>query len=66
MITIKDETQEFIGKYLGGLSKAIVTVGFASYFFKELNLGLRIGCGVFAFILFIISVILTNNKGEEK
>ena len=58
------ETQEFIAKYLGDLSKAIVTVGFASYFFKDLPFYLRVGCVITALVLFLLSVILIETKGE--
>ena len=57
-------TQEFIAKYLGDLSKAILTVGLASYFFKEMILLLRIGFPVLAVVFFISSVILMESKGE--
>ena len=58
------ETIEFIAKYFGDMSKAIITVGFASYFFKEMPLYLRLGLFIFAFVLFTISVILMEIKGE--
>ena len=63
---IKKEVQEFIAKYFGDLSKAIVTVGIASYFFKEMTLPLRILCGVMALVFFIIAVIIINNLQGEK
>ena len=64
---LNETTQEFIGRYFGDLSKAIITVGFASYFFEKMPLLLRIGCGILALALFIISVILiyTSNKGGK-
>ncbi len=61
---IKNETQEFIAKYLGDLSKAIITVGFASYFFKDLPFLWRIGSGSLALAFLALSVIIINNKGE--
>ena len=66
-IILNEKTQEFIAKYLGDLSKAILTVGFASYFFEKLPLLLRVGCGVLALAFLIISVILISNsdKGEK-
>ena len=54
-----------IAKYLGDLSKAIITVGFASYFFKDLPLFLRIGFLILAIVFLTISVILIENKGEK-
>ena len=62
----KKEELEFVAKYFGDLSKAIVTVGFASYFFKELPWPLRIGCGIMAVVFFFIAVIIINYiQGEE-
>ena len=61
---IKEETLEFIAKYLGDLSKAIITVGFASYFFKDMPLLWRFGCGIAALVFLSMSVILINRKGE--
>ena len=58
------EAQEFIAKYLGDLSKAIITVGFASYFFKDMPILLRFGFGILAIVFFIVSVILIENKGK--
>jgi hypothetical protein len=63
-ITIKEETKEFMAKYLGDLSKAILTVGFASYFFKDLPLFLRFGFESLAVVFLIFSVILIEKKGE--
>lgn len=65
MIVYK-ETQDYIAKYLGDLSKAIISIGFASYFFKDMALIWRIGCGFLALVFFISSVILINvKKGEQ-
>jgi len=61
---LTEETQEFIAKYLGDLSKAIITVGFASYFFKDLPWFLRIGFPFLAVVFLITSVIIIENKGE--
>ena len=65
-IILTEETQEFIAKYLGDLSKAIVTVGFASYFFKDMPLFLRLGCAILAIVLLFICVIILENKGGKK
>lgn len=59
---IKEETQEFIAKFLGDLSKAIFTVGFASYFFEDLPFFWRFGCGATAVVFLIASVILIETK----
>ncbi len=65
MIKVKKETLEFIARYLGDLSKAIITVGFASYFFKDMPLLWRYGCGAIAIVFLLISVILIDRKGER-
>ena len=64
---LEKPTQEFIGKYFGDLSKAIVTVGLASYFFERMPLMMRIVCGVLALVFFTVSIILVNisNKGGK-
>ena len=66
IVTIKEETQEFIAKYLGDLSKAILTVGFASYFFEKLPVILRVGFIMVAVVFFVSSAILIENKGGRK
>ena len=65
-ITLTTESQDFIAKYLGDLSKAILTVGFASYFFEKLPMILRVGFFLTALAFFIYSVILIENKGGQK
>ena len=62
---LKQDAQEFIAKYLGDLSKAIITVGFASHFFKEMPAYLRAGCFITALVLFISSVIIIEKKGDQ-
>ena len=65
-VKIKEETLEFIAKYLGDMSKAILTVGLASYFFKDLPLAIRFGLVLFAMSFLIGSVIIINKKGGQK
>ena len=66
VFTMKEETQEFIAKYLGDLSKAILAVGFASYFFEKLPVTLRVGFIVAAVAIFVLSAIIIENKGGRK
>ena len=61
---VKEKTQDYIAKYFGDLSKAVITVGLASHFFKEMPTFLRAGLGVVAIALFMLSVILIEKKGE--
>ena len=64
IIGIKERTQDFIAKYFGDLSKAVLTVGLASHFFKEMPLLLRVGLAIAAIAFFTFSVILIEKKGE--
>ena len=64
-IILNEETQEFIAKYLGDLSKAILTVGFASYFFEKLTLPFRIGFIILSMIFLFISIIMMSKKGGK-
>jgi hypothetical protein len=53
---------EFIAKIICDLGKAILTVGFASYFFEKLVLPLRIAFVAIGIALLVISVIVMMNK----
>jgi len=56
---------EFIAKIICDLGKAILTVGFASYFFEKLVLPLRIGFVVIGIALLGLSVILMMSKVKK-
>ena len=56
---------EFIAKIICDLGKAILTVGFASYFFEKLILPLRIGFVAIGIVLLGISVILMMSKVKK-
>ena len=62
-LILKKEVQDFIAKYIGDLSKAIVTIGFASHFFKESSIFWRVGFYILASVFFVTSVIIIE-KGE--
>ena len=62
---LKTETWDFIAKYAGDLSKAIVTVGFASYFFEKLPIIMRFGFIAIAVACFFLSVIILERKGGK-
>ena len=66
MLTIDKDVREFIAKIIADLGKAILTVGFASYFFEKLPIMLRIGFVILGVIFLIISVILYAWKGGKK
>ena len=67
MITLHDETWEFIAKTITDLGKAILTVGFASYFFERLPFVLRVSLIIFGIILIIIGIFIheKSKKGEK-
>ncbi len=56
---------EFIAKIICDLGKAILTVGFASYFFEKLVLPLRIGFISLGLALLGLSVILMMSKVKK-
>ncbi len=67
MITLHDETWEFIAKIVSDLGKAVLTVGFASYFFEKLPLILRVVFTIAGVTLIIYSVIIyeKSKKGAK-
>ncbi len=58
MIIIDKESREFIAKNIGDMGKAILTVGFASYFFEKLPIMLRVGFVAMGVVFFILSIII--------
>ena len=56
---------EFIAKIICDMGKAILTVGFASYFFEKLVLPLRIGFITLGLALLGLSVILMISKVKK-
>ncbi len=65
-LTINQNVIEFIAKIICDLGKAILTVGFASYFFEKLILPLRVGFVIIGIVLLVISVILMMiKKGDS-
>ena len=57
------ETEEFLAKIYCDLGKNIVSIGFASYFFKELPLPFRIVLFILGVGLLFISVNMISKKG---
>jgi len=55
---IDQDVIEFIAKIICDLGKAILTVGFASYFFEKLVLPLRIGFVAIGIVFLGVSVIM--------
>ena len=50
--------KEFIAKIICDLGKAILTVGFVSYFFEKLPFPLRVAFVISGIILLLISIII--------
>ena len=65
MIAIDKDCREFIAKNVADLGKAILTVGFASYFFEKLPPILRIGFVILGIVFLISSVLIYAWKGEN-
>jgi len=63
MISVDKSSREFIAKIIADLGKAILTVGFASYFFERLPVTLRIAFVALGVLLLICSVITYSWKG---
>ena len=67
MITFDESSKEFIARNIADLGKAILTVGFASYFFEKLPLYLRIVFVAAGLICIVAGVYIhTTRKGESK
>ena len=58
--------KEFIAKIICDLGKAILTVGFASYFFEKLPFPLRVAFVFIGVIITVIGIILYALKGDNK
>ncbi|MBI3313774.1 MAG: hypothetical protein HYZ83_06025 [Candidatus Omnitrophica bacterium] len=66
MILFDDSSREFIARNIADLGKAILTVGFASYFFEKFPLYMRIGFPLIGFILLFGGVVIHAWKGKRK
>jgi hypothetical protein len=64
-ITLSKATEEFLAKIYCDLGKNIVSIGFASYFFKDLALPFRIGFVILGLSLLILSVYVFSKQGEK-
>ncbi len=62
MNPITEKRQEFLAKFLSDLAKAIFAVAFASYFFKEFPMTMRIACGILFIMLSIVSFVIHPDK----
>jgi predicted membrane-bound dolichyl-phosphate-mannose-protein mannosyltransferase len=65
VIVMNKENLEFIAKINCDLGKNILSIGVASYFFKDMPLFFRIGFGILGLALILISIFLYVRKGEK-
>ena len=61
----KKGTWDFTAKTLNDIGKNILTIGFASYFFKDLLLPVRIFLGILGIGLILWSIYLIEKKGAQ-
>ncbi len=67
MINLDSETNEFIAKTTTDLGKAILTVGFASYFFEKFPVYWRIAIPILGLCFLVAGVLLfVNRKGLKQ
>lgn len=63
MKIIDQARREFIAKNIADLGKAILTVGFASYFFERFVMWIRVGFAIAGILFFIASIFIHPRKG---
>jgi len=64
-IVSSKEVEEFVAKIYCDLGKNILSIGFASYFFKDLSLPFRIGFVILGVSFIYVSVYIISKKGEK-
>ena len=60
-----EETWEFTAKIFCDMGKNILSIGFASYFFKDLPLPIRIIFGILGTGFIIYSIYMISKKGGQ-
>ena len=65
MIFINKETQEFIAKAYCDLGKNIISIGVASFFFKDMPLPFRFFFGIVGVGMLVYSVFIMAKKGDK-
>ena len=63
MRLIDEARREFIAKNIADMGKAILTVGFASYFFERLPVWLRVAFVGLGCLFFVTSIFIFPRKG---
>lgn len=64
-VMLRQKTWDFTAKTINDLGKNIVSIGFASYFFKDLPLPTRIAIGILGVGLIYLSVYIIDKKGAK-
>ncbi len=64
-ILLNKVAEEFTAKIYCDLGKNIVSIGFASYFFKDLPLPFRVGFVILGVSFLIVSVYLISKEGDK-
>jgi len=62
---LRQKTWDFTAKTINDLGKNIVSIGFASYFFKDLPLPTRIAIGILGVGLIYLSIYILDKKGAK-
>ena len=64
-IVFNKAAEEFTAKIYCDLGKNIISIGFASFFFKDLALPFRIGFVILGIVLLFTSVYMISKQGEK-
>ncbi len=62
---LNEATDEFIARIYCDLGKNVLSIGVASFFFKDMPLPFRIGFGILGLLLIIGSIYVYRNKGAR-
>ena len=65
LFMLRQKTWDFTAKTINDLGKNIISIGFASYFFKDLPLPTRIAIGILGLALICSSIYLMDKKGDK-
>ena len=64
-IGLNKVAEEFTAKIYCDLGKNIISIGLASYFFKDLPLPFRFGFFILGIVLLFVSIHLISKQGEK-
>ncbi|OGW85673.1 MAG: hypothetical protein A3C35_01180 [Omnitrophica bacterium RIFCSPHIGHO2_02_FULL_46_11] len=67
MISFDESSREFIARNVADMGKAVLTVGFASYFFEKLPIYYRISFPLMGVLLVIVAIFIhAMRKGGKQ